>query len=222
MSVEVTLLIVKLIVLFATFALSIVNLVWIYKANHNALDEPNNRLNYYSFEDAIIGPDDFYSSGEFCYEHYQPFLDIGALEDLDIKMKKIKKFSLGLMILLFFSLYIKLISMDLDLPDSFICCDRSGKLFKVIRAVTQILNLLSSILVFIFFIITSVHYFKSNFDDFDKFRDCEYLNPSFDKDYDFVDVVKDNYLKYFIVYMIVFALNNIDNIIERIIKKKDS
>ena len=87
---------IKLIVLFAAFALSIVNLVWIYKANHNALDEPNNRLNYYSFEDAIIGPDDFYSSGEFCYEHYQPFLDIGALEDLDIKMKKIKKFSLRL------------------------------------------------------------------------------------------------------------------------------
>jgi hypothetical protein len=217
MSVEVTLLIVKLIVLFAAFALSIVNLVWIYKANHNALDEPNNRLNYYSFEDAIIGPDDFYSSGEFCYEHYQPFLDIGALEDLDIKMKKIKKFSLGLMILLFFSLYIKLISMDLDLPDSFICCDRSGKLFKVIRAVTQILNLLSSILAFIFFIITSAHYFKSNFDDFDKFRDCEYLNSLFDKDYDFINIVKKNYLRFFIGYIVVLVLNFTELILEIIL-----
>ena len=53
----------------------------------------------------------------------------------------------------------------------------------------------------------SVYYFKSSFDDFEEFSDCEYLNSRFKKDYDFVNFVKKNYLRTFIGYLVVLFLN---------------
>ena len=210
----------KFILSLASLVLSILCIVWIAKVYSNADNEPSNRVIYCQNESGItLYHSDFYSAGDFCYDHYQAFLDKGAFEDLDIRMKKIKKFSLAIIIT--FSISFGLIFISLIMIIIGLIAECRENYFLVIPIIA-ILGYLASIVSFIFFIILSVHYFKSNFDDFDKFRDCEYLNPSFDKDYDFVDVVKDNYLKYFIVYIIVFVLNIIDNILERIIKKKDS
>ena len=210
----------KFILSLASLVLSILCIVWIAKVYSNADNEPSNRVIYCQNESGItLYHSDFYSAGDFCYDHYQAFLDKGAFEDLDIRMKKIKKFSLAIIITFSISFGLTFISLIMIIIGLIAECREN---YFLVIPIIALLGYLASIVSFIFFIILSVHYFKSNFDDFDKFRDCEYLNPSFDKDYDFVDVVKDNYLKSFIVYIIVFVLNCIDNIIERIIKKKDS
>ena len=210
----------KFILSLASLVLSILCIVWIAKVYSNADNEPSNRGIYCLDENGDpINLNTFYSAGEFCYDHYQAFLDKGAFEDLDIRMKKIKKFSLAIIITFSISFGLTFISLIMIIIGLIAECREN---YFLVIPIIALLGYLASIVSFIFFIILSVHYFKSNFDDFDKFRDCEYLNPSFDKDYDFVDVVKDNYLKSFIVYIIVFVLNCIDNIIERIIKKKES
>ena len=210
----------KFILSLASLVLSILCIVWIAKVYSNADNEPSNRVIYCQNESGItLYHSDFYSAGDFCYDHYQAFLDKGAFEDLDIRMKKIKKFSLAIIITFSISFGLTFISLIMIIIGLIAECREN---YFLVIPIIALLGYLASIVSFIFFIILSVHYFKSNFDDFDKFRDCEYLNPSFDKDYDFVDAVKDNYLKYFIVYIIVFVLNIIDNILERIIKKKDS
>ena len=210
----------KFILSLATIVLSILCIVWIVKVYNNADDEPSDRQLYCKDENGIPNiPGDFYSAGDFCFEHYQSYLDKGAFEDLDIRMKKIKKFSLATIII--FSISFGLIFISFIMIIIGLIAECGANYFKVIIPIISILGFLASILTFIFFIILSVHYFKSNFDDFDKFNDCAYLNPHFDKDYDFVNVVKDNYLKYFIVYIIVFALNIVDHVIEKILKKKE-
>ena len=209
----------KLIISLVVTVLSILCIVWIAKVYKNADDEPSNREIYCKDENGnIILPADFYSSGDFCFDHYQSFLDKGVFEDLNIRMKKIRKFSLATIIVFSISFGLIFISLIMIIIGIIAECPKN---YFLIIPILAILGFLASIVSFIFFIILSVHYFKSNFDDFDKFGDCEYLNPNFDKDYDFINVVKDNYLKYFIVYIIVFVLNNVDNVIERRLKKKD-
>ena len=209
----------KFILSLASLVLSILCIVWIAKVYSNADNEPSNRVIYCQNESGItLYHSDFYSAGDFCYDHYQAFLDKGAFEDLDIRMKKIKKFSLAIIIT--FSISFGLIFISLIMIIIGLIAECRENYFLVIPIIA-ILGYLASIVSFIFFIILSVHYFKSNFDDFDKFSDCEYLNPSFYKDYDFVNVVKDNYFKYFIVNIILFVLNDANEIIGRMLKKKE-
>ena len=211
--------VVKCILSLAVIVLSILCIVWIAKVYSNADDEPTDRSKYYLDENGyfiVLS----YVAGEFCFEHYQSFLDKGAFEDFDIRMKKIKKFSLATIIIFSISFGITIINLTMIIVG--LICECRANFFKIIIPVFLILSLLSSILTLIFFIILSVHYFKSNFDDFDEFSKCEYLNPYFDKDYDFVYVVKNNYLKYFIVYLIIFVLNIVDSVIGRILKKENS
>ena len=211
--------VVKCILSLAIIVLSILCIVWIAKVYSNADDEPTNRIKYYYDEnDKLI--ENSYDEGEFCFEHYQSFLDKGVFEDFDIRMKKIKKFSLGTIIIFSISFGITIINLTMLIVG--LICELGAKFFMILIPICFILSLLSSILALIFFIILSVHYFKSNFDDFDEFSKCEYLNPYFDKDYDFVYVVKNNYLKYFIVYLIIFVLNIVDSVLGRILKKENS
>lgn len=203
------LLIIKLVITCALSILSVINLYWLHKVYQNAKDEPDNRIKFYSLEDTIIDVIDLYEPGEFCYKHYQPFIDKGVFENFDISMKKIKKYSLALWILLLISFLTGVIHIEFDLPDSFVftCCNRSDKSYKIFMAVNRILNLLSTILAFIFFILVSVYYFKVNFDDYDEFSKCEYLNSHFENEYDFINVVKKNYLRFFIGYIVALFLN---------------
>ena len=209
MSAEYALLVVKLIINVASLALSLICLFWLLKVKRNAKDEPDNRLKYYFFEDITIDLTNLYTPDEFCYKHYQIFIDKGTIEDFNIHMKKIEQFSLALLVLLVISLLVKIIHTELDWPNSCIitCCSRMDKSYKIFQAIIHIINLLASILSFIFFFLISVYYFNSSFDDFEEFSDCEYLNSRFKKDYDFVNVVKKKYLRTFIGYLVVLFLN---------------
>ena len=200
---------VKLIVTFVSLVLSIICLFWLLRVKKNAKDEPDNRLRYYFFEYSEIVCPNFYTPDEFCYNHYKTFIDKSVFEDFYIHMKKIETFSLALLILLVLSLLGKFIRMKLDLMNLFVinCCIRIDKSYKILQTISQIINSLALILSLIFFILISFFYFDSNFDDFDEFSHCEYLNSRFDKDYDFVNVVKKNYLRTFIGYILVLFLD---------------
>ena len=45
----------------------------------------------------------------------------------------------------------------------------------------------------VFCILFAVHYSKSNFDEFNEFTKCRYLNKQFRKDYDFIYSIKDGF-----------------------------
>ena len=210
--------IIQFILSLAILVLTILSLVWLFKVYKNADDEPLNRIKYIN-ED--IGPyDELYNPNDFCYEHYEPFLAVGALEDFDIRMEKIKKYSLAIIILFFAAIILSILNLLLLLGGA--CCSGCASLLGILILIFTILKILAPLLSFIFFIILSVHYFKSNFGDFDDFSDCRYLNSYFDTEYDFVDVVKDNYLKYFIVHLIIFVLEIINSILSCFVKKKNS
>ena len=208
---------IKFILSLVIFVLSILCLYWLIKVYDNADDEPLNRVKY--IDEYNGNYDELYRLGELCYAHYEPFLIIGAFEDFDIRMKKIRKFSLAIIITFFISFIISILNLGVVLGGALLKC--AGKVLSVISLIFGIISILASILAFIFFIILSVHYFKSNFGDFEDFNDCAYINLYFDYDYDFVYVVKKNYKRYFIVYLIVFVLGIVDNILGRILKKKE-
>ena len=208
--------VVKFTLSLLIFVLFILCIVWLTKVYNNADDEPSARLKYISEE--IFSYDELYNPGDFCYEHYESYIAVGAFEDLDIRMKKIRKYSLALLVTFLISFIISILNLIMIIGGIFLKC--AGKVLQVISIIFGILNILASLLSLIFFIILSVYYFKSNFDDFEDFNECRYLNTSFDYDYDFVYVVKKNYKRFFIVFIIVFVLNIIDSLLQRILNKR--
>ena len=208
--------VVKFTLSLLIFVLFILCIIWLTKVYSNADDEPSARLKYISEE--IFSYDELYNPGDFCYEHYESYIAVGAFEDLDIRMKKIRKYSLALLITFLISFIISILDLIMIIGGIFLKC--AGKVLQVISIIFGILNILASLLSLIFFIILSVYYFKSNFDDFEDFNECRYLNTSFDYDYDFVYVVKKNYKRFFIVFIIVFVLNIIDSLLQRILNKR--
>ena len=48
---------------------------------------------------------------EFCYTHFQPYVQVGAFEDFDIRMDKIEKFSLAFIITNFIPFAIVIINI---------------------------------------------------------------------------------------------------------------
>ena len=201
----------------AMVALCITCLVWLFMVYSDAKDEPNDRVNYildtFDIEEYKLT----YGENDYCVGLYDPYIQKGAFDYLDVRMKNIKKFSLGLIILNFISLGLEFLTIIIVF--TVLCCESRSNTLACIIAIITILNLLTSLVAFILFIILSVHYFKSDFDEFEKFSGCEYLNSKFDHDYKFVNEVKDNYLKYFIVYFVIFGLNSVNNSISRCNKK---
>ena len=95
------------------------------------------------------------------------------------------------------------------------------KCVSIIYLLIFIIIITIAILSLVFFIILSVHYFKGKFDDFEDFSDCEFLTTNFKSDYHFVSVVKNNFIKFFILNIISIALSCVKNIIDTISKKKN-
>ena len=75
-------------------------------------------------------------------------------------------------------------------------------LWVCIECIIKLGRFILSIVKLVIFILLSAAYFQSNFGDFKDFSKCQYLNKSFNNDYDFVFVVKDNFIKFFVVYLI--------------------
>ena len=131
----------------------------------------------------------------------------GAFDDLDIRMTKIHKYSKALIYIFFIDLMFVIFYIILDII-------RKRKEFGCIEYIFALIRIILSILDLIFFIIISVNYYKSNFDDFEDFSECKYfIDTDFNKDYDFVFVVKRNFKKFFILTLISIGLSLIRLII---------
>ena len=207
-----TILYIRIVFSIVLITFTIISLVWLFKVkNYSKKEEPYHRDKY------LIEGDDplnYYTEGDFCYDHYYSYLIKGAFKDLDIRMKKIHKYSIYLIKLFF----IDLILFFLIIPFRFI--SQNDKI-ESIKIILSIFSSIISILELIFFIILSKDYYKSNFDDFEDFSECVYFKDSdFNKDYDFVFVVKNNYENFFFLTLITIGLNFIKIILIFILKMK--
>ena len=199
--------IVTLIVELAFIAIFIACVVFLFKVNQKAKDEPTNRGGYIMYD-----PYDYYTEGDFCIDRLEPYISKGAFKEFDLRIKKIKRYSTILIVIL-------LVKMGLSLLASILgqCC-KSKKCSRFILIIL-LLSLVAEILFLIFFIIISVYYFKSKFNKFDDFSKCKYLGSSFEKDYDFVYDLKKYFKIFFILGLISFFLNLAHIFLNRQLKK---
>ena len=204
----------------AIIALSITSLVFLFMVYDDAKkSEPADRTKYIDYDEITneyVDLDDDYCTAD----NYQSYIDNGGFKDFDIRMKNIKKFSLALIVLNFISLGLEILTIIILVSVALCCENSSGDSIACVIVISAILKILCSLLAFIFFIITSVNYFKSDFEELETFSKFCLNKKKFERDYKFVFDVKDNYLKYFIIYFIIFALNIIDNAISRLKKKE--
>ena len=142
--------------------------IWLCKFIHNAKEENNNRSKY-----IIASRLDFYEEDEFCHEKYVQFINDGAYETFDLKINKLKKWAIALIVLIpaFFILSI------LSIGIIWLC----------------LFSFFAFILIIVFGILFAVHFSKSNFDEFNEFTKCRYLNKQFREDYDFIYSIKDGF-----------------------------
>ena len=207
--------IVKTLFGLLSMIIMILCVVYLFKVRNNANEEPENRIKYIN-DNAYLNE---YSEGDFCYNHYTPYLTDGAFKDFDIRMKKIRKFSTALLILFFVSLFLSILSFIIKIMYKS-CCNTHEKCIAAILIIIFLAKIIITILSLVFFIILSVHYFKSKFSDFKDFSRCHYLGNGFREDYHFAFVVKNNFLKFFVLTVISLFLNCVENIINSIAKKK--
>ena len=187
-------------------------LIYLFKIKNNAKDEPIPRDQYIDEEYS-----DFYIQGDFCYEHYYKYDQIGAFEDFDIRMEKMKKYATALISIYFISLAALVLSLLLIILSCTIC-KPVEKCLSVILIILIVINSIAAIIGLVFFIILSYHYYRSGFDDFERFSECKYLSQGFLNDYHFVSVVKDSFKKVFIINILTFILSCVENIFKMFCK----
>ena len=202
--------------------LSIINLVifilcliWLFKIKNNSKNEPEKRDSYI-YEDPL----NYYIEGDFCYDKSLVYLDKGAFNVFDLRMKKIKKYSKALIVIYVITIILTVITMIFNVL-SITKLKYKEKCVSIIYLLLLIIIVIIAILNLVYFIILSAHYFKGKFDDFEDFSDCKFLTTNFKSDYHFVSVVKDNFIKFFILNIISIALSCVKNIIGTIAKKKN-
>ena len=131
----------------------ILSLIWLCKVNKNAKDEPANRSLYYNGEEIS----EFYIIGDFCYEHFQPYVDVGAFEDLDIRMKSIRVNSKALIIIIFISFILSIFLVILRLIKNKL----QNECWMIFISLAFALSILCSFISIIVFIVLSRNYFNS-------------------------------------------------------------
>ena len=92
-------------------------------------------------------------------------------EAFDLKINKLKKWAIALIVLI---------------PGFFI-------FIFVVACFPWLVILLFFDFILIIFFLFAVHYSKINFDEFNEFTKCRYLNKQFRKDYDFIYSIKDGF-----------------------------
>ena len=199
--------IVTIIVELAFLAIFIACTIYLFKVNQNAKDEPTNRGGYIMYD-----PYDYYTDGDFCIDHLDPYVSKGAFKEFDLHIKKIKKLSTIIIIILFVTMVLSLFASILGQ-----CC--KSKKCSCLMLILLFLSLVGEVLFLVFFIIISVYYFKSKFNKFDDFSECKYLGSSFEKDYDFVYDLKKYFKIFFILGLISFVLNLTQICLNRQLKK---
>jgi len=144
-----------------------------------------------------------YTEGDFCYGRKFEFSKNGVFKIFHIRMKEIKKYSIGLLVS-------KLISMLMILCAACACkaykdsskdyyADKNMIKFAIIYTILYIIN---SILNIVFFELLSHNFSDSNFEDFETFSNCAFLTRKFKRKYDFISTVKNNCERISIVNLI--------------------
>ena len=205
--------IIQLILSIINLVIFILGLIWLFKVKNNAKNEPANRDSYI-YDDPL----NYYIEGDFCYDKSLVYPDKGAFNIFDLRMKKIKKYSKALIVIYLITIIITVITMIFNILAK-TKLKYKKKCVSIIYLLLLIIILTIAILSFVFFIILSVHYFKGKFDDFEDFSDCKFLTNDFKSDYHFVSVVKNNFIKFFILNIISIALSCVKNIIDKIAEK---
>ena len=142
--------------------------IWLCKFIHYAKEENNKRSKY-----IIASRLDYYEEDEFCHEKYIQFVNEGAYEAFDLKINKLKKWAIALIVLI---------------PALFIFA-----ILSIFSIGLVVFFFLDFILIIVFGILFAVHFSKSNFDEFNEFTKCRYLNKQFREDYDFIYSIKDGF-----------------------------
>ena len=195
--------------------ITILLVVWLFKVKNNAKEEPADR-NLYVQEDIF---ETKYEVGDFCYDNYNPYITNGAFKQFNIKMKNIKKYSTALLSMLIISLILSVLFIFFAILYK-ICCSTHQTCGGVLLMIYLFINFIRNILSLVFFIILSVNYFRCDFDNFEDFSECKYLHKAFQNDYHFVFVVKNTYIKCFILYLVSMLLDCFEICLNIFSKKK--
>ena len=134
-----------------------------------------------------------YTEGDFCYGRKYEFSKNGVFKVFHIRMKEIKKYSIGLLVskLISFLMIIcaacAITFYEKSTKGSY--ADKNMIIFAIIYTILYIIN---SILNIVFFELLSHNFSDSNFEDFETFSNCAYLTRKFKRKYDFINTVKNN------------------------------
>ncbi len=204
--------ILKLLISIGSVVILILNLIFLFKIINNCKKEPTNYPSYINEEQL-----DLYSPKDFCSQKVSLYYEKGAFETFDLRIKKIKIFSRGLVSTIFISLFLSILSNIIVIIAQIRSSNRE-KIIGVLSVIYLIFTFINFILSIVFFILLCVNYFKSNFGDFKSFSHCEFLNEKFNDDYKFVFNIKDNFKKIIILWIINICLCFVEIILKCISK----
>ena len=179
---------VKGIIGLFNFVTLILLIVWLCIIINNANEEPKSFDSFFSNESPLN-----YTEGDFCYGRKYEFSKNGLFKVFHIRMKEIKKYSIGLLVskLISFLMIIcaagAIIAYEKSTKGSY--ADKNMIIFAIIYTILYIIN---SILNVVFFELLSHNFSDSNFEDFETFSNCAYLTRKFKRKYDFINTVKNN------------------------------
>jgi hypothetical protein len=176
---------IELIPLLVNFILFIFIIVRVFKIIINANSEPTNRDLYLA-----VDPSYYYTEGDFCFDNYEDYKERGAFQLFNLHIKQIKQFSTATLVTIF----------------TLIASVVASGVFQIIKKhhdfydnnwpICLICSFfwISSILSIIFGSILAYHYYASNFDDFVEFSKCKFIAKNFKSDYNFVFVIKKDFV----------------------------
>ena len=183
-----------IIVYLAAFVLII---IWLFKILHKAKGEPKNRSKYITKD-----PSYYYEEGEFCYDNYEKYIRKGALNLFNLPIKKIKKYTIVLIITIFIAIGSIILSLIL------LCISSCQSCFPVQASFIFIVTYVLAFFLSIAFAIVLAHYlFKGNYRDFEEFSRCRYLSKGFREDYEYIYDIKDGFQFPFVIVLLIELLN---------------
>ena len=196
----------KAIIGLFNFVCLILLIIWLFKIINNSENEPRNYSQFisnYSLKN--------YTESDFCYGRKYEYSKYGAFSLFHIHMEKIKKYARGLLATKFISIILIILPIFAG-----ICYNNSNKSEKadknmfIFYLFYTLFFLANIILNVVFNELLSNNFSQSNFEDFETFSKCGYLKFTFHRNYKFVNKVKKNCEKIFVVNLISNILEALD------------
>ena len=198
------LMVTKIIIALTFF---IIKLVCLFKImNNSKKEEPLIEIRY----TALNNDTDYnfvdwnFTEAECTEEQLENFIENGVYDTFEFKMKKINKYSKGLLSLTFIDYFFSFMFESLLLASMF---DREIKT-EVVVGLSFLWNIIIFILNIIFFILFSVYYYKGKYEQFSDFGDCDFINKeNFDDIYGYISKVFHNSKIFFASNLISLILD---------------